>query len=140
MVHALQEIHRVLKPHGILIDLRPLADRWPIEVTSLSKTEEAVRVSDLPEGLEQDRSADRAIQEGMAQNWYRIEASENFPFFYYWDSPKEMQEYVQEEWEDFARIEEQQWSTIRSMWAVANADARLRIRVKMLITRLQKIG
>ncbi len=140
MVHALQEIHRVLKPDGILIDLRPLADRWPIEVTSLSKTEEAVRVSDLPEGLEQDRSADRAIQEGVAQNWYRIKSSEHFPFFYYWDSPKEMQDYIQEEWEDFARIEEQKWSTIRSMWAVANADARLRIRVKMLITRLQKIG
>ena len=32
MVHALEEIHRTLRPGGLLIDLRPLLDRWPVEV------------------------------------------------------------------------------------------------------------
>ena len=35
MVHALSEVRRVLSPDGILIDLRPLADNWPVEVVSL---------------------------------------------------------------------------------------------------------
>ena len=78
------------------------------------------------------------MSEAIAQKWYTLERKDFFPFFYYWDSPNEMQEYIQEEWEDFARIDDEQWSSIRSIWAVANADARLRIRVKMLITRLKK--
>jgi len=34
MVHALDEIRRTLKPNGILIDLRPVEDNWPVEVAS----------------------------------------------------------------------------------------------------------
>ncbi|HEY5268876.1 MAG TPA: hypothetical protein VII97_00945 [Anaerolineales bacterium] len=32
MVHALEEIQRVLAPGGTLLDLRPLADCWPVEI------------------------------------------------------------------------------------------------------------
>ena len=42
MVHALEEIRRVLLPGGILIDLRPLADRWRVEVVSGAGIQEMV--------------------------------------------------------------------------------------------------
>ncbi len=139
-MHALNEIQRVLLPEGILIDLRPLADRWPVEVTSRRESRKAGHVSDLPVGLQDDEAANRSIAQAAGQNWFIREREEFFPFFYYWDSPNEMQEYVEEEWEDFVTIDEEVWRNIRSIWAVADADARLRVRLKMLITRWKKNG
>ena len=49
-----------------------------------------------------------------------------------------MKEYIDDDWEDFISVDEATWKNIRSTWAVANADARLRIRVKMMITRWKK--
>jgi hypothetical protein len=138
MVHALSEIQRVLAPAGILIDLRPLADRWQIEVASAREVSEAGRLTDLEMGLEDDRSANEAMIQAESQGWFLREREEFFPFFYYWDSPNEMKEYLDEEWADFTAIDEDTWNNIRSLWAAADADARLRIRVKMLITRWRK--
>ncbi len=138
MVHALNEIHRVLVPDGMLIDLRPLADRWQIEVASAHEVKEAGRVTDAPEGLEDDRAANESMAKVEAQGRFIRKREEFFPLFYYWDSPNEMKEYVDEEWADFTTIDEETWKNIRSIWAVANADARLRVRVIMLITRWDK--
>jgi SAM-dependent methyltransferase len=139
MVHALNEIRRVLAPDGILIDLRPLAGSWPIEVESSRETKEAGHVSDLPEGLQDDRAANASIAKAAEQKWFIREREEFFPFFYYWDSPNEMKEYIDEQWVDFITVDEDAWKNIRSMWAVADADARLRVRVKMMITRWKKV-
>src|SRR4030043_1010658 len=32
MVHALEEIHRLLKPNGMLIDIHPVAESSPVEI------------------------------------------------------------------------------------------------------------
>ncbi len=139
MVHALNEIHRVLARGGTLIDLRPLVYLAPVEVASIREIREAGHVSQLPEDLENDEAADRSIAEAASQNWFTHEQEDFFPFFYYWDSPKEMQEYIEEEWADFITIDEDVWKNIRSMWAVADADARLRMKLKMLIARYRKL-
>ncbi len=136
MVHALNEIQRVLVPDGILIDLRPLAVRWPIEVVSSRETKEAGKVTDLD--LEDDRAANESMARAEAQGLFVREQEEFFPLFYYWDSPNEMKEYIDESWSDYITIDEVTWRNVRSIWAVANADARLRVRVKMLITRWDK--
>ncbi len=138
MVHALNEIHRVLAPGGILIDLRPLTGQWPIEVASRREVKEAGRVNDLPVGVEDDQAANETIAQAASQKLFVKEREEFFPFFYYWDSPSEMQQFIEEEWEDWASIDEVVGKNIRSLWAVADADARLRIRLKMMIARWKK--
>jgi hypothetical protein len=139
MVHALNEIRRMLAPDGILIDLRPLAANWPIEVATSQDFLEAGKLSDTSTGLEDDRAANESMANAEAQKWFIRQREEFFPFFYYWDSPNEMKEYVDEHWADFMTVDETTWKNVRSRWAVANADARLRVRVKMLITRWKKI-
>jgi hypothetical protein len=138
MVHALEEIRRVLARNGILIDLRPLADRLPVEVVSASETRRAGLVDQLPEDVAKDETANRSIAQAEERDWFTRELEEFFPFNYYWDSPKEMQEYVEGEWADFITIDEKVLQNARSIWAVANADARVRIPLKMLITRWRK--
>ena len=138
MVHALEEIRRVLVDGGALIDLRPIADRWPVELLTGSSQKEVARVTDLPQGLADDATANDAMKSAESQGLLRRASETTFPFYYTWDSPREMQEYIDEEWADFITVSEDSWKNIRSAWALAEAEARVGIRVKMLITRWTK--
>jgi SAM-dependent methyltransferase len=138
MVHALDEIRRVLKPNGILLDLRPVEANWSVEIVSSAGWQAAGRLSDLPVAVEDDEAAFRAMREAQSKGWYIKKEEKEFPFFYYWDTPSEMKEFMDTEWEDFEKMEEHVYQKASSMWASANADARLRVRVNMLITHWDK--
>jgi hypothetical protein len=138
MVHALSEIRRVLVPNGILIDLRPILDRWHIEVVSAREIRETGRIQDLPLGLADDEAANRSIAQAEQNGWFTRAAEEFFPFYYSWDSPSEMEEWVEEEWHDFIQLDEVSQQATRSTWALGDADAIVRVKVKMLITRWKK--
>jgi hypothetical protein len=138
MVHALDETHRVLVKGGSLVDLRPLLDRWPIEVSSNGENREVGRATDLPSPLADDGAANQAMALAEQHGWFLRERQDVFPFFYYWDTPREMQGYIDETWNDVIQVEDDLWSSLRSSWSTANADARVRIRLKMMITSLRK--
>ena len=135
MVHALDEIRRTLKPKGILIDLRPVESNWPVEVSSSVGHQVSGRLTDLPTALSDDEAAFKAMQEAESRSWFIKEKEVEFAFFYYWDTPSEMKEFMETEWEDFEKLEEDVFQKTKSLWAIANADARIRVRVKMLITK-----
>ena len=138
MVHALGEIHRVLKPGGILIDLRPIEERWPVEIATATSIVEAGRLTDLPTALADNEAASHAVLEAHSHGWFTRNLEEEFPLFYYWDTPSEMSEFLETEWDEFEKLEESEFAAVKSVWATANADARIRIRVKMLITKWGK--
>ena len=138
MVHALEEVWRVLVPEGILIDLRPLADRWRVEVASAGGMQKTGRVNDLPEQVHGDVAANQAMKEAEGRGWFRREAEEVFSFFYSWDMPSEMEEYIADDWSDFVGLGEETRKATRAAWAVGDADSRVRVRVKILITRWKK--
>ncbi len=140
MVHALNEIERVLDDRALLMDLRPLLDRWPLEVAGSDGSLEAGRATDLAEPLSDDAAANAAVLAWASSGLFRMEQQDTFPLFYYWDTPRDMQDYLVEEWDDVITVEEPVWKDLRSMWAQANADARVRIRVKMLITSYRRSG
>ena len=71
--------------------------------------------------------------------WFLKKGENEFTFFYYWDRPSEMKEFMDTEWEDYEKLEEAVYRKTKSLWASANADARVRVRVKMLITRWKKL-
>jgi len=135
MVHALDEIRRVLVPGGVLIDIRPLADRWSIGVGSTGRFKESGRVDDLPIQVNADTASNETMKEAEVRGWFQREQEVFFPFLYSWDTPSEMEEFVAEEWYDFAALSEEAKIATRSAWATANADSRVQIRVKILITR-----
>ena len=135
MVHALEEVRRVLVPGGILIDIRPLAGRWPIEVTSTRGLKETGRVDDFPDPLNADRASNEAMNEVEARGWFQRERDGHFPFFYSWDTPSEMEEFVSDDWSEFVELKEDAKMKTRSAWASADADARVQVKVKILITR-----
>ena len=138
MVHALSEIRRVLLPNGVLIDLRPVLSSWPIEVVSAREIQETGRIQDLPLGLADDNAANQSSAWAEQNGWFRREEEEFFPFYYLWDSPSEMEEWITDEWEGFIQLDEESKRATRSAWAVGDADSAVRVGVKMLITRWRK--
>ena len=138
MVHALGEIRRTLKSNGILIDLRPMSSNWSVEVASSTGYQLAGRLNAMPEGLADDEAAFKAVREVESRRWFVKEKEEEFAFFYYWDTPSEMKEFIETEWDNFEKLEEHVFQETKSLWVSANADARIRVRVKMLITRWGK--
>lgn len=139
MVHALDEIQRTLKPSGVLLDLRPVEDNWQVEVVSSTGWQAAGRLSDLPAAVEDDEAAFHAMREAESNGWYIKEKEKEFDFFYYWDTPSEMKEFMESEWEDFEKLEESVYRKTSSLWVSAGGDARVRVRVKMLITLWNKL-
>ena len=139
MVHALDEIRRTLKSNGILIDLRPVSSNWSVEVSSSTGYQLAGSLNDQPVGLEDDEAAFKAMREVESRGWYIKEKEEEFAFFYYWDTPSEMKEFMETEWEDFEKMDENVYRTAQSLWSQANADAQVRVRVKMLITKWKRL-
>lgn len=139
MVHALSEIHRVLVPGGILIDMRPLGERWQVEVVSDSNTTETGRLRDLPEQVNGDIAANQAMKEVESRGWFGRDDEEFFPFFYSWDTPSELEEFLEEDWADFVGMDESVRKSTRSAWALGNADSRVRVRMKVLLTKWKKL-
>jgi hypothetical protein len=139
MVHALDEIRRVLVPGGVLIDIRPLADHWRIEVGSAGRIKESGRVDDLPLQVNADAASNETMKEVESRGWFQREQKEFFPFLYSWDTPSEMEEFVAEEWFDFVALSEEAKRATRSAWATADADARVQVRVKILIMKWKKL-
>ncbi len=139
-MHALEEVRRVLAPDGILIDLRPLADNWRVEVVSSREVKRTGRVEDLPVQTNGDVAANAAIQEAEKRGWFKREQDELFPYFYSWDTPSEMEEFVDDDWSDFVGMESDTRRATRSAWAVADGDSRVRVRVEILIARWIKIS
>lgn len=137
-MHALDEIWRTLVLDGVLIDLRPLADRWPVEVTSDNTYREIGRLTDLPTGLADDAAANNAFKDASQQGWFVRENEQIFPFFYYWETPEEMREYIKEKWTDFMRLEEDIFFATQSVWKTTVAGRRVRVRLKMLLTSWRK--
>jgi len=139
MVHALEEIKRTLISFGFLIDLRPLLGNWPVEVAWGNEYREVGRLIDLPEALADDEAANRAIDEVARRNWFKLEQGEHFSLFYSWDTANEMEEFLNGEWDGFVQLDEEVGQAAKSAWAVANADARVRVRVEMMIDRWRKV-
>ena len=140
MVHALEEIKRALVPSGLLIDLRPLLERWPVEIVWANGYRQVGRLTDLPEGLSDDEAANRAMEEAARRKWFALEQGERFSLFYSWDTANDMEQFLREEWDGFVHLDDEVSRDAKSAWAVADADARVRVRASMLINRWKKLG
>ena len=135
MVHALSEIQRILIPNGTLIDLRPMSEDRRVEVFSASRTQEMGYATVLPRELDDNAAANQAMAAAETKGWFARESDETFPIHYVWDTPREMEEWIETEWEDFIELDDELKLATRSAWTLGDGDTRVRVRIKMLITR-----
>ena len=139
-MHALEEVKRVLIPDGLLLDLRPLLEHWPVEIAWGNGYREVGTLTDLPEGLSDDEAANNAMEEAARRKWFALEQAERFSLFYSWDTANDMEQFLREEWDSFVQMDEEVSRAAKSAWAVADADARVRVRASMIVNRWRKVG
>ena len=93
MVHALREVHRVLKPNGILIDLRPAAKHRRVGL-GMGKHWQPVGV--MREGFDDDWAANRAVREVLRLRLFRREAHSEFELDRVMDSMEDFRIWLDE--------------------------------------------
>jgi len=139
MVHALKEAHRVLVPHGIMIDVRPLSTDCPLEVIFKGGSESAGMI-DMSPGVEFDRDADRAIEAVVTERTYNEIEVEYFDFTYYWKTVKGMQEDIEEHWKGEVIITDEVWRRARMLFKKRLPGTHIRVIIKMKLGKYLKNG
>ncbi len=91
MVDALLEAHRVLKPNGILIDLRPAAVHRRVGIT---KDDGYHLPWVMRENFDDDRAADRAVKEVLREGRFKAEGRTKFACYRAVDSLAEFRDWL----------------------------------------------
>jgi hypothetical protein len=86
MVHALHEARRVLKPHSILIDLRPAVAHREAGIELAGRY---TRFGRMHERLDVDRAANRAIARVVREGLFETRSRSRFEGRYVYDSFRE---------------------------------------------------
>jgi hypothetical protein len=94
MVDALVEVHRLLRPQGVLIDIHPIPERMLYEVrdggTVLLSAPDPLCYSD------EYRNAEEALDEVVRRGLFTREDTRHFDFFVVATSVSELRDFLQE--------------------------------------------
>lgn len=89
MVHALEIIHRLLKPDGFLIDIHPVAEHSSVEIHQNGKID-LVGQLEVSQWCIDFHEADKALDEIIQRGIFTVEQKGTFDTLTYYDSASEM--------------------------------------------------
>jgi hypothetical protein len=99
MVHALETIHHLLKPGGILLDIHPTNEPATIDVRLREQIIPAGWISESDDYVEYEW-ADEASAAAVDRGLFAQERCGTFKFVWHADSMSELRAYLAEEWKD----------------------------------------
>ena len=102
MVHALEEIHRLLKPTGVLIDIHPVAESSPVEIHQGGKIDLAGNLL-VRQWCTDYQQADNALTEITHRGLFAVDRVITFDSLTYYSSVAEMRTSLIEAIDKFAR-------------------------------------
>ena len=146
MVHALEEIHRLLKPTGALIDIHPVAESSPIEIHQ-SGTIDLVGYLSVRQWCIDFQQADNALTEIAQRGLFAVEHERVFDSLTYYASAAEMRTSLKESIDKFARDAQSAGAAVPHVEALAAraeelmraaaSGAELMVRERTHISRLR---
>jgi len=139
MVHALQESWRALVPSGRLIDLRPRATNWPLEVVVDGQVRLAGRVDNAP-FVPDDSAAEGAMERMVREGWFSLGQHTSFDCASYWDTLEDMLTYYRESTSPPLTFPDDVLATAHAFTAPAGRDTKVRIRLSMELSIYHKLA
>jgi hypothetical protein len=141
MVDALRETWRVLVPGGVLLDWRPLHQKWTLEVLSGRQARVAGLMDDSPK-LMDDLAADQTVAQVIGEGWFARERRHSFDYAWYWDSLSQMKRHLEEpaegEWHPPVRLPQAVSEQAQRLGEGCSEGPRVRVRFKMRMSRYRK--
>ena len=131
-MHALEQIERVLRPEGVLYDVRPVAEEWPVEVLVAGDSKVAGYIDSSAKAMD-DIAADRALEDVVKRNIFRLEESDSFNYEYLWETPQQMADYFHENWSANATLPGAVVAEAERLAGHEAFDGKIRVRRKMII-------
>ena len=146
MVHALEEIHRLLKPTGALIDIHPVSESLHIEIHQSGKIDLVGNLS-VRQWCIDFQQADDALAEIVQRNLFGVERERVFDSLTYYASAAEMRTSLKESIDKFARDAQSAGESVppvealaaraEELMRVAGSGAELIVRERTHISRLR---
>jgi hypothetical protein len=145
MVHALEDIHRLLRPGGDLIDIHPVLEAPLVEVYQGGKV---IFTESWPDYSGEDyRQAEQALAQVVARRLFVIEGSGEFDFLTYGSSVAELRNFLaeagayEERPKDDAVVarESELFAHVEEIMQAAGEGAEVADHEKARITRLKPI-
>jgi predicted SAM-dependent methyltransferase len=99
MVHALEQIHDLLKPEGYLIDIHPNGEMVEF-IYQIEDNEQFIGYMQETDDYIEYRQADEAIQTVIAKELFQVVKTGEFEFRTYADSFDELEAFLDENWSD----------------------------------------
>ena len=136
MVHALSEAGRVLRPGGLLIDLRPTARNRQVEL-ELAEARLHIGEIDSSNSAAEKRMADEMLQAALERGFFRAEHQARFEFVTDLDTLEDLREFG-------TRLRRSVMPDglprrIAALTAGGGEDYLIRIRREMIIWRLRRL-
>ena len=136
MVHALKQVHRILRPDGQLVDVHNLPVPHRIEVYSHGNATRAGWLLDRTD-FENERFALNAITQVVSEGLFLLEDEQDFDFDIHTDNVPELQKWLADGWES-AVIPERTIQRVESLLTGAVQSTRivLRVQTRMITLRV----
>ena len=137
MVHALEKIHGLIRPGGILLDIHPTPQPPRIEVRLGARTILAGWLKETDDYVEYE-DADDALSQAIARGLFVVEQCGKFSFVTHADTFAELREYLAEEWQD-AVIDDLTAARIEELLSTPERDKEVILRESIRIARMKPV-
>ena len=134
MVHALEQIHFLLKPDGVLIDIHPIGEPPPIEVRLGADIHTVGWVREADDYCEYV-AATEALETAVSRNLYSWQKQGTFAFTTYADTILDLHNHLAETWTD-AIIDDEVIRRTQDLMQTPEADKEVILREIITIARL----
>jgi hypothetical protein len=136
MVHALETVHSLIKPGGLLIDIHPGPDKAWVEVRVNGKDYFLDVVEETDNYIEY-RQANEALAEIVKRGPFSVEEPGKFIFIIHADSMNQMREFLSANWKD-AILNDTLDGKAREYFSKAAESFEILIRQEILITTFKR--
>jgi hypothetical protein len=138
MVHALEKIHDLLSPTGVLVDIHPSAEPPSILVRVAGAIHEAGWLRETDEYIEYEQ-ADQALAQVIERGLFRLERRGVFRFTTHAPSLEDLRRHLEEEWQD-AFIEDSTARWVEELLGSRERDKEILLRESVQIARLRPLS
>ena len=138
MVHALEQIHFLLKPEGVLIDIHPIGEPPPIEVRLGADIHTVGWVREGDDYCEYV-AATGALETAVSRNLYTWQKQGTFTYTVYADTILSLRDHLAETWTD-AIIDEDVIRRTQDLMQILEPDKEVILREIIKIARLKPVN